>query len=163
MSNLDDNLQLHLKLDEVTNQNGTAIVEDASGNNHNGTVHGATLVADDTFGSCLSFDGTNDYVDCGSGNFQIKGSNVRTIMAWAYTRSFNDGGIFQAGPTGTTAKDFSLRTYKSDNLWRMQFWGSDRDVTLDNSKDTWNHYALVYDGSVATLYYNGILHKLSDL
>ena len=147
-------LVLNLPLNEIVS--GKA--KDLSTNNVQATVSGATVVPDDTFGSCLSFDGSNDSIDCGRGSFQIQGSAARTILCWAKAEAFNHGGLFQAGPLGPTGQDFSLRTTNTDNLWRAQFWGTaDQDATLANSKNTWNHYALVYDGTTAKLYYNGVL------
>ncbi len=108
-------------------------------------------------GTALDFDGTDDYVNCGTGA-QITGNGPRTIEAWAYAESFNEGGIFQAGATGTNLADFSLRTLTSDNQWRIQLWGSDMDVTLNNSKNSWHHYCLTYDGDTTVkLYYDGNL------
>ncbi|MBN1339275.1 MAG: VCBS repeat-containing protein, partial [Bacteroidales bacterium] len=117
-------------------------------------LHNECIHADNYPGNTLDFDGSNDYVNCGTGA-QITGNQARTIEAWAYTRAFNNGGIFQAGQTGLSNKDFSLRTTIIANTWRMQFWGSDLDVTLPNSLNAWHHYCLTYDGSAARLYYDG--------
>lgn len=105
-------------------------------------------------GDALAFDGILEYVDC-PGDIQVAGNAPRTIAAWAHTESFNQAGIFQAGPTGSTNQDFSLRTTSTDELWRMQFWGNDLDVILPGSKNAWHHYCLTYDGDTARLYYDG--------
>lgn len=107
----------------------------------------------------FEFDGNGDYLELGN-EVQIDGNAPRTIEAWAYTESFNNGGLFQAGTTGSASKDFSLRTINNqDNRWRVQQWGGgfDFDVTLPNSKDAWHHFCLTYDGSVSKLYYDGEL------
>lgn len=104
----------------------------------------------------LEFNGSTDYVSLGQGP-QITGAAHRTIEAWAYTESFNGGGIFQAGSTGSTARDFSLRTMGSDNTYRVQQWGTpDFDVTVPGAKNNWRHFALVYNGSVTVLYVDGV-------
>ncbi|MBN1340880.1 MAG: VCBS repeat-containing protein [Bacteroidales bacterium] len=105
-------------------------------------------------GDALAFDGFSEYVDC-PGDIQVTGNAPRTIAVWAHAESFNQGGIFQAGPTGSANQDFSLRTTTTDELWRMQFWGTDLDVTLPGSKNAWHHYCLAYDGDTARLYYDG--------
>ncbi|TAF33306.1 MAG: T9SS C-terminal target domain-containing protein [Cytophagales bacterium] len=103
----------------------------------------------------LDFDGSNDRVDMPA-VVAISGANPRTIECWAFVRSFNNGGLFQFGTTNTR-EDFSLRTTTTNDVWRMQFWGSDLDVTLPGSLNAWHHYALVYDGTTAMLYYDGSL------
>jgi hypothetical protein len=47
----------------------------------------------------LDFDGSNDYVEIGKTASQlgIGGSHAKTVTAWAYTRAFNGGGIFECG------------------------------------------------------------------
>ena len=114
-------------------------------------------------GTALNFDGTDDYVNCGT-DVQITGNNPRTIEAWAYTESFNGGAIFQAGETGTDDKDFSLRTLSTINQWRVQLWGDNNmDVTLDGSIDSWHHYCLTYDGNTVKFYYDGKLSASKDV
>ncbi len=103
----------------------------------------------------LDFDGNNDRVAMPA-SVAISGAAARTIECWAFVRDFNDGGLFQFGNTNTR-EDFSLRTTSTDNVWKMQFWGSDLDVTLPGSLNAWHHYALVYDGATAMLYYDGAL------
>ncbi|MDX2248858.1 MAG: LamG-like jellyroll fold domain-containing protein [Bacteroidia bacterium] len=103
----------------------------------------------------LDFDGSSDIVNLGTGP-QISGAAPRTIEAWAYTEAFNGGGLFHAGPTGTTGADFSFRTMGSANLWRFQMWGTpDFDVTLPGSLNSWHHYCVTFDGAVAKVYYDG--------
>lgn len=104
---------------------------------------------------CLDFPGGGKFLNLGSGP-QISGANPRTIEAWAYTRNFNNGGIFQAGTTGSVGKDFSLRTKSALNEWRVQQWGApDFDVTTPNSDSSWHHFAVTYDGGTTTMYYDG--------
>ncbi|MBI1184398.1 T9SS type A sorting domain-containing protein [bacterium] len=106
------------------------------------------------YGQTLDLNGAGAYVNFNKG-LQVDGDKPRTVEMWAYTRAFNDGGLFQAGQTGTTLQDWSLRTTTTDDKWRIQLWGQDQDKALDGSKGAWHHYALVYDGSATTLYYDG--------
>ena len=154
-----DGLRGYWKLDEGSG--ATAV--DSSGYGQDGTLNGSPLWDTTTpdgieFNNpyALNFDGADDYVSCGSGP-TITGANPRTVAAWAYTRNFNSGGIFQGGITQENLRDFSLRTLTTDNLWRLQFWGTDIDITLPNSQGQWHHYALSYDGTTVRLYYDGAL------
>ncbi|MCP4540236.1 MAG: hypothetical protein GY832_24110, partial [Chloroflexi bacterium] len=106
-------------------------------------------------GNDFAFDGVDDHLNLGNAD-QVTGANPRTVAAWAWTESFNNGGIFQAGADGTDSADFSLRTLTTDEQWRVQLWGvGEFDVTLPGSKGAWHHYALTYDGMDVTLYYDG--------
>lgn len=117
-----------------------------------GFASGTYIAGDDGY---LDFNGTSDYVSLGSGP-QVTGSGARTIEAWVYTEAFNGGGVFQAGTTGSASKDFSLRTMGSDNLWRVQQWGTpDFDATVPGSKNAWRHFAVVHTGSLTILYVDG--------
>ncbi len=109
----------------------------------------------------MEFSGGRQLVDLGPGP-QVAGDSPRTIEAWALTRSFNDAGIFEAGGHWATGSDFSLRTSRTDNQWRVQLWGEpDYDVTLPGSLGSWHHYALVFDGAGTAIYYDGQLIRRS--
>jgi hypothetical protein len=119
-------------------------------------VDNASLYGEET-NYALDFEGGGQYVNLGR-DAQISGNAPRTIEMWAYAESFNGGGIFQAGSSGSVNRDFSLRTLGTDNVWRVQLWGAgDFDVNLIGSKGAWHHYAVVYDGSSCRLYYDGQL------
>lgn len=106
-------------------------------------------------GSSVAFTGAGtEFITLGS-NAAINGTKARTIELWAKADAFNDGGVFATGITGTTLGEFSLRTTTTDNLWRANFWNSNKDFTLPNSKGEWHHYALVFDGTNVSFYYDG--------
>ncbi|MFW5987856.1 MAG: LamG domain-containing protein [bacterium] len=86
----------------------------------------------------------------------LEGTNTKTIEAWAYTRDFNGGGIFQMGSVGEDGTDFSLRTTETENQWRGQFWAFDTDFEYE-SKGEWVHFALVHKGDGMKIYANGEL------
>jgi len=57
-------------------------VIDTSGYGNDGVVHGATLVPGlEQLGNALSFDGVDDYVDCGN-DASLNVTNAITIEAW---------------------------------------------------------------------------------
>jgi len=137
----------------------------------NGVGSGSTAVllqadAATLFGSAVSATGNDfamsfskggDFLDFGR-TFQATGNSPRTIEVWARVNAFNDGGLFQAGSSGSTGQDFSLRTTGTANLFRAQTWGTtDYDVTLNGNAGQWHHYAMSYDGSTVKVYYDGKL------
>ncbi|MHC4558216.1 MAG: LamG-like jellyroll fold domain-containing protein [Planctomycetota bacterium] len=124
---------------------------DSAGNN-NGTAMGSPTYSPGIDGQAIDLDGIDDYVETNKtpSDLGIGGGAAKTIVAWAYTRSFNDGGIFDMGDN-LDGQNFSLRTMATTNVWRVQRWGYptyDFDFTYP-SLDEWVHFALVYDGSDA--------------
>ncbi len=104
----------------------------------------------------LEFNGNQQEINIGA-IAEIQGSGAKTIEAWAYTESFNNAGIWQAGRRGATGQDYSLRTTTTSERWRVQHWGTpDYDVTLPGSGGAWRHYAVTYDGSKSRLYVDGV-------
>ncbi len=135
----------------------------------NGAIGSTTLLlasSQSSFNSAMSaygdeyainFSGGADFIDLGK-TFQITGNNPRTIEVWANAKAFNDGGLFQAGATGSSAQDYSFRTTGTANMFRAQTWGStDFDVTLAGSGSGWHHYAMSYDGTNIKVFYDGKL------
>ncbi len=153
---------------QAFNWNGSdnIIVEFRFDNNNGYPLGNPVFKADSTsYPSGRSWSGTDYYLDF-NGNRQevnigqfpeLNGNSSKTIEAWAQARSFNNAGIWQAGQRGATGKDFSLRTSSTNDVWRVQHWGTpDYDATVAGSKDKWNHYAVTYNGSTSKLYVNGL-------
>jgi len=132
---------------------------DSSGNGHHGTIEGGASIVSGHDGSALDCAGFDGFVSTGrtASDLGINGSNPRTVACWAFTRSFNNGGLYDVGAR-VDGQDFSLRTLDTDGNWRTQYWGGafDIDFTLD-ATDKWVHFTHVYDGARTTIYANGIL------
>ncbi len=97
-------------------------------------------------------------IDLRPSDLGIEGANPKSVAAWVFTRSFNNGGIFDMGAR-VAGQNFCLRTLDTgDNQWRTQLWGGafDIDFTYD-SLDKWVHFALVHDGSQTTVYADGVI------
>jgi hypothetical protein len=109
--------------------------------------------------SGYDFDGATEFIltDATAAELVIHGALPKTVSAWALTRSFNDGGIFDIGQGVSDGRDFSLRTLGGTNQWRAQFTGgsTDFDFIAPGSVDNWSHFVLTYDGTNAWAYYNG--------
>lgn len=135
----------------------TTVVDDRTSNTNdgtsNGTMNGADVVSAQV-GDGFDFDGTDDYINLGTGP-QITAAGTRTIEMWAQADAFDDGGLFQGG---TIANDFSLHTDNgTDDNWDIEYNGNNDEFTLSNSSTGWHHYALAYDGTDVKLYYDGVL------
>jgi hypothetical protein len=150
-------LVAHWKFDEGS---GT-VAHDSIGNNH-GTVHGAKWTIG-RVGGALSFDGVDDYVDCGNDPlFDITGPI--TLMAWVKTSSGSS--VWQGIVT------------KGEVLWKIQkhvggngdfeCWGligaprpgpylSTVGVNMNDGQ--WHHIAGTYDGAAMRIYWDGTLNS----
>ena len=116
----------------------------------------------------LSMNSNSKYVDFGgnTGNIGVAGNASRTIEIWARPTAFNGGGLFQFGSSTALNGDFALVTIDrnsvspvADNNWGIRLNnGFALDlINLANSLNSWNHYALIYDGATQQLsfFYNG--------
>ncbi len=149
----DPNLIGWWKLDEGE---GTITV-DWSGHGNHGEIRGNPQWVAGQDGGALDFDGSGDFIFTGksASALGIEGAKPKTVTAWVYTRTFNNGGIFDMGAR-SNGQDFSLRTLTTVNRWRTQYWGGafDHDFTYP-SQNVWVHFALVYTGTQSTVYANG--------
>jgi hypothetical protein len=132
--------------------------QDSVGTNHGDPCESPSIVLDAGRGSnVVDLNGSNQWVstDANAIDLGIDGNSPKTVTAWAYTRSFNAGGIFDMGAY-VAGQEFSLRTLGTDNDWRTQLWGGAFDIDFNyDSLDKWVHFALVYDGNEVTVYANG--------
>ena len=138
-------------------------VADLSGNNINGTVVGATWVANGMYGNALAFNGISSYVDLGNRTaLQLTGS--MTIEAWVKTTGnpADDGQIVaKSDPCGwqlKTSPDTGPHTF-GVSVSRTASAKAQRYSTTIRALNTWYHVAGVYDSASQTLstYVNGSL------
>ncbi len=153
-SNPPEDLKLYYTFDE----NGSFAWDHIKGR-HGTLAGGVTQEASSRTGDAYSFDGSNDYVTPGltASELNIDGNKPKTIMAWVYPRgTWDDGGIWSVGSTGSDGQDFSLRELQSEGDWRTQLWGGscDQDFTFGSSGQ-WLHMAMTWNGSHLRVYGNG--------
>ena len=145
----------HWKFDEGSG----SMAYDVTLNGNNGTLYGemATSTSGDSgwatgkYGSALSFDGVDDYMEMPTGSLDI--TNAITVEAWVKTidsgLSIYNRGRYFSGNRGVA-------------LQLDQFWlGNDSDsssITWDSTPaiGEWVHLAGVWDGKTAMAFMNGI-------
>lgn len=136
--------------------------KDSSGNGNDGVIHGAAFV-DGISGKALSFDGSNDEVDFGSGT-TLNLPNALTIEAWIYPQASTIGGIVMKGKYQNEYDASYSTIYGSDNKISFLVWNTPhtRLELISNNALTlnqWHHIVYTWDGSTtaARIYINGNL------
>ena len=123
-------------LEEIYNTSSTSIL-DSSGNNNTGTLTNGVSFGLANQGS-LSFDGSNDYVNCT--NNSILQIYRGTICAWVYATSGN------TSYRGIIVKQNAWALFVYDNYLRTYSWGGAGNQggvnTIGNS--TWNYVAMTF-------------------
>ncbi|MGE5362578.1 MAG: LamG domain-containing protein, partial [Bacteroidota bacterium] len=105
----------------------------------------------------LDFKGSDGYVYCM--NLFVSGSASRTVEAWVNPRTFkSNAGVFECGhgASGSGLINFGLRMGNS-NEWKVELHDETLIYNSTGTLNTWNHFALVYDGTNVKLYHNGNL------
>jgi len=136
---------------------GTA--NDQSGNGINGTLQNGAEIIDGGKVKTASFDGSDDYINLGASaplaiprnitiSTWVKFSGVSSDARIIYRRSGNYG-VTLWSPKDTGRLSFYLY---SSAAYRA-------DSTRDYNDDQWHHVVGTYDGSLASLYVDGILES----
>src|SRR5262245_17132246 len=111
--------------------------------------------------NALDFDGIDDYATHAAGSGLISGSSNISLTMWVYPRNpapaFPDFDGF-AGIRNNTDADFYILEYTSSSV-EARFRnssGANFDIIHGGMQlNTWQHYALTYDGVQMRLYLNG--------
>lgn len=154
-------------LDENT---GTT-ANDSSRNGNNGTLTNGPTWATGKYGQALSFDGTDDWVNLGSGldpSFEANPAAL-SIEFWfkpdsTATETFPL--LFSNHKTTTPASGFYLAYDKTNKQMASQFalnddWANSTNVGSGSNtitEDTWNHVVYTVGGTNVSVYVNGT-HK----
>ena len=123
---------------------------DSSGNNNYGTIYGAGCIPDQWGGQALSFDGVDDYVDCGN-DASLDITTAITIEAWVYPGS---AGLNNYGRITDKYPAPCLLVGPNGQLrWFGNIGGTsvDKEVCANCvSWNSWHHLALTYNMDEAT-------------
>jgi len=109
----------------------------------------------------LSFDGTDDYVDCGTGLGDALGDNYAgslTVSLWfkADTTSGNDG-LFNVGTFSSSLGEVQISVQNNKIYYTLSNNAFVRYFSFTDT-DNWNHIVVVYaagDTTSSTVYMNG--------
>ena len=164
-----------------------AIVEDSKGSN-NGSIVGATTNTSAYGGNSpflprivdqadpkdavqlstgsTSFDGSSDYIDCGS-DASLRVSGDFTISCWFNTSTSQGAYIFARDTGSDPTRSFYLQQNASSNRLqlRVDSGSADQHVrgTTDIADGNWHHVSGVFDaGSTLKIYLDGALETVSD-
>ena len=144
-------LVAHWEFDEGKGE----VLHDRSGNENHGKIHGAKWVR---IGKAyaLQFDGTDDYVDCGTGpSLDITGP--MTLEAWIYPESAPKPGE-EPGIVGKFFTSYALTYYThplrdAECYWYMGHSGNHCKLRIDTG--SWSHVVGTFDGNTIKVYVNG--------
>jgi prepilin-type N-terminal cleavage/methylation domain-containing protein len=159
-------------LDLNFNENATGTcpdgkdVCDASGYNNNGTIYGASFVSSPVDGYALSFDGVDDYVDCGNDE-SLDTPNAVTVELWAkWTTQDGYNSIIRKGnPSSDRPNNYLLQIDPNGKLqftYSRESNNNDWIMTVNSYNDgNWHHIVAVLDtvDLVRGIYVDGILVK----
>jgi len=147
------------KFDEGSGQ----IAFDSSGYQNNCTLHGPTWTTG-KIGNALSFDGVDDYVNCGN-NTSLNVPDDYTIEMWIYNKTATNlyPTLFNRGFQSKTNGFFWYYTSGSPNNTDIKYQWSDGSnyhmeiFTNALPKDTWTHAVFVFTNAdkALKLYTNG--------
>jgi hypothetical protein len=130
---------------------------DLSGNGINGTLTNGPAFSGIGATSSISFDGTNDYIDCGY-NSTINSSTQFTIECWYKSSNISiEGILFSTNTYGSTpANGYHMEIYQSKLLFQVFPSTSTVQSSITLSNNVWYHLVTTYSSGTINLYVNAV-------
>jgi hypothetical protein len=129
---------------------------DLSGNSLNGTLTNGPTFSGIGATSSISFDGTNDYIDCGYSSL-INNVTQMTIECWYKSASINvEGMLFSTYTNSPSNLGYHFEIFQSKIM--LQVWpsGSYTQSSTTLSNNTWYQLIVTYNSGTITYYVNGV-------
>lgn len=142
-------------------------VYDSSGNENDGTIHGATWTSGKV-GGALEFDGKNNYAEVPDNPSLCTGSGEDvTIEVWVMTTVYQQAAIIAKYKSVPPRGGFQLSI---DNKGDVLFHGRDRNgyrisglAGVDITDGNWHQIVGMRDGSVWSIWVDGTLKNSNDV
>jgi hypothetical protein len=137
-------------------------IYDLSGNGNNGTfgpsTSAPTLSGDN--GGVLSFDGNDDYVDCGN-NLSLSFVNNLTIQVWCSSNISDSGYRSPLMKTTSSAWNDGFGFYQQGGnfYFYVNIWNGAHIVSISKTTFSLTNFVGTYDGANLKIYENGILRS----
>jgi hypothetical protein len=149
-------LVLNLDVGQQNSYRGSGTTwTDLSGNGNNGTLVNGVGYSASNLGS-LSFDGVDDYIDCGNNSSLSVGNNI-TANAWFYVNSTS---VYQPIVSKVVSnQSLGWEMANSNGTFRTTFRPSATQINLSVgslSVGNWYMGTMTFDNTTARLYLNGV-------
>jgi hypothetical protein len=129
---------------------------DLSGNGLNGTLTNGPTFTGIGSTSSISFDGTNDYIDCGYSSL-INNVTQMTIECWYKSASINvEGMLFSTYTNSPSNLGYHFEIYQSKIMLQVYPSGTYTQSSTTLSNNTWYQLIVTYNSGTITYYVNGI-------
>jgi hypothetical protein len=142
------------------NGKSASVWQDSSGAGNNGTVYGATTPPAATPGALgYVFDGTDDYIDCGSAaNLDI--TDTITVSVWVKLTTLtsvpdNGFGLLMGGDYFTRGYRLAVESVTGKVYFQFRGGGGNStNTTYALSTQTWYHITIAYNRTNVFIYVN---------
>jgi len=137
----------------MLNEGGGQLAFDSVGiNNIPGALTNGAAFQSKQIGNCVNFDGTNDYISCGDGQYT---GAFFTASAWIYKTDSSQGGVVARTELLSSA-NYYIRVGGNSGFFNTVPTVQEM-FTINPTLNTWAHIALTYDGVTLIYYINGVV------